>query len=140
MNLPLIQGYATFKNLNQNLSHSSLAMLIPSSFQQLMSNCLKDPLILHKFLPSAKETSLSNRGKEGSVHCLPAHPFLPVPAFPIACGVLVTHCYPAPIPERNAHRPLLSSLPAASTSAYTRSFLPSSPSATDHLVLCLLDL
>ena len=70
------------KNLNQKLSNSSLSTLIPSSFQQLMSSCLKDPLILHKFLPSAKKTSLGNSCKEGNMCLLPdPYPSLSVPAF-----------------------------------------------------------
>lgn len=78
MNLPLIQGYATFKSLNQKLSNSPLSMLIPSSFQQLMSSCLKDPLILHKCPPSAKQTSLGNSCKQENVCLLPvSRPFFP---------------------------------------------------------------
>lgn len=69
--------------------------LIPSSFQQLMSSCPKDLLILHKFLLTAKQTSLRNSWKEGNVCLLPApHPFPSVPTFPTACGVLVASTRP----------------------------------------------
>lgn len=100
LNLPLIQGYATFKSLNQKLSNSPLSMLIPSSFQQLMSSCLKDPLILHKYPPSAKQTSLGNSCKEENVCLLPAsHPFLPVPALAQPVGSFLSPAAKHPLPR-----------------------------------------
>ena len=94
MNLPLIQECAAFENLNQKLSNSSLSMLIPSSFQQLKSSCLKDPLILHKFPPSAKQASLGNSCKEGNMCLLPALP----PAFPQHAGSLLSTAAQHPPP------------------------------------------
>lgn len=98
MNLPLIQGSATFKTLNQNVSNSLLSMIIPSSFQQLMSSCLKNPLILHKFPPSAKKPAWETAVKKEMCASPSSSHLRPRPAFHPTPGVLVARCSPAPFP------------------------------------------
>lgn len=140
MNLPLIQGDGTFKSLSQKLRNSPLSMLIPSSFQQLMSSCLKDPLILHKCPPSAKQTSLGNSCKEENVCLLPAsHPFLPVPALAQPVGSFLSPAAKHPLPR--AMLTDLHSLARQPQAPQGHKVIPSRFCLSHTLpALCLLDL
>lgn len=128
-----------FKSLNQKLSNSPLSMLIPSSFQQLMSSCLKDPLILHKCPPSAKQTSLGNSCKEensvSSQLLIPFSQSLPLHSL---WGPSVSQAAKHPLPRVMLTD--LHSLPASRKHLRdTRSFLRFCLSHTLP-ALCLLDL
>lgn len=89
LSLPLIQGFATFKKLNQNLSDSSLSgtlVFLPFEFQVLSTadeQLSQGPPDIAQVSSWCQQTSLRNSWKGGRL-CLPQapHSFPPGPAFP----------------------------------------------------------
>lgn len=89
LSLPLLQGFATFKKLNQNASDSSLSgtlVFLPFGSHVLSTaeeQLSQDLLILHKFPPGANRPAWETAGKEEACvfpgHLIPSPQSLPSP-------------------------------------------------------------
>lgn len=109
LSLPLIQGFAAFKKLNQNWSDSSLSgtlVFLPFEFQVLSTadeQLSQGPPDIAQVSSWCQQTSLRNSWKGGSL-CLPPapHSFLPGPALPTV---------PSPLPRQSSQASSLACQP-----------------------------